>query len=103
MNWFYTKTATFRKRNSELNETTGMFDKCVNDTFISVACDVQPLDITVDKDENGKLINAQYKIFCDSDNFITSHCTVTYNNKSYVIEKITDREDYYIVYIREVV
>ena len=102
MNWFYTKEITIRKNNNTYDDETGMYSRNETQT-ITISCDVQPLDTKVDIDEHGKLINAEYKIFCDADNFINDSCLVNYNGKDYKIEKLTDWDDYFILYIRAVV
>ena len=102
MNWFYNKTITFQKNINTFDDETGMYSQSASET-ITVCCDVQPLDTQTDIDESGKLINANYKVYCDSNSFITSDCMVTYNDKQYKIEKITDWDYYYIVFIKAVV
>lgn len=102
MDWFYTKEITLTKNVNAYDETTGMYSRNTTES-ITISCDVQPLDTEIDIDDNGKLINAQYKIFCDSDSFINDSCAVTYNSKNYKIEKLTDWDDYFILYIRAVV
>lgn len=102
MNWFYNKTITFRKDVNTYNEDTGMYAHTENET-ITVCCDVQPLDTKTDLDETGKLINAQYKVFCDSNTFITLDCIVHYDGAQYQVVKITNWDDYYIVYLLAVV
>lgn len=101
-NYFYSKTVTFSKSGSALNELTGMFEISASNDTLTVDCDVQPLDTKIDIDTTGKLIDAEYKIFCDSDSFITANCQVEYKSAIYSITKITDWDDYLIVYIKAV-
>lgn len=100
--WFYDKQATITKNTNSYDDTTGLYSRAETET-ITVNCNVQPLDTKTDLDEHGKLIDAEYKIYCDSNSFITSDCKVTYSNKDYIIEKITDWDYYYIVFIKAVV
>lgn len=102
MQYFFDKQVTISKNTNAYDENTGMYSRAESET-ITINCNVQPLDTKTDLDESGKLIDAQYKIYCDSNSFITSDCMVTYNGKDYVIQKITDWDYYYIVYIRAVV
>ena len=102
MNWFYNKTITFQKVINAYDDETGMYSRSESET-ITVCCDVQPLDTQTDIDESGKLINANYKVYCDSNSFITNDCTAHYNGNEYAIEKLTDWDDYFIIYIRAVV
>ena len=90
------------KNANSYDDTTGLYSRAETET-ITVNCNVQPLDTKTDLDEHGKLIDAEYKIYCDSNSFITSDCMVTYNDKQYKIEKITDWDYYYIVYIKAVI
>ena len=102
MQYFFDKQVTITKNTNTYDDETGMYSRAETDT-ITINCNVQTLDTKIDLDEHGKLIDAQYKIYCNSNSFITSDCTVTYNCKDYVITKITDWDYYYIVYIRAVV
>lgn len=101
MDWFYDKQITFGKSISEYDASTGLYS---DDTtgIITVACDVQPLNTKTDLDETGKLIDANYKVFCDSSDFITADCAVTYRDTDYSIVKVIDWDDYFIVYIKAV-
>lgn len=100
--WFFDKQATITKNTNSYDAETGLYSRAETET-ITVNCNVQPLDTKTDIDEHGKLIDAEYKIYCDSNSFITSDCMVTYNDKQYKIEKITDWDYYYIVYIKAVI
>ena len=100
--WYYDKQITIRKKANTYDDVTGMYSRTGSDT-ITVNCNVQSLDTKIDLDEHGKLINAEYKIFCDSNSFIDDTCVVTYKDKDYKVVKITDWDYYYVVYIRAVV
>lgn len=99
--YFNDKQITIRKCNSGLNEETGLFNS-VSYKSIDIDCDIQPIDTQKDFDDNGKLIDAQYKLFCDNNSFINIHCEVIYKNTVYNITKITDWDNYLIIYIKAV-
>lgn len=101
MSWFYTKQAIFTNTISALDTTTGLYGVTTSQP-VTVDCDVQPLNTTKDLDETGKLIDANYKIYCDKEDYITMDSRVTYNGEEYTISKIVDWDDYLIVYIKVV-
>ena len=101
MDWFYTKSAVFTNTISALDATTGLYGVTTSQP-VTVDCDVQPLNTTKDLDETGKLIDANYKIFCDKSSAITMDSSVAYNGQDYTIAKISDWDDYLIVYIKGV-
>ena len=101
MKWFYDKEIQIGTRNGGLDEDTGLYSKGELESF-TINCDVQPLDTTKDVDESGKLIDAQYKVFCDVDSDINIHSEITYKDDLYSIVKITDWDDYLILYIKAV-
>ena len=70
---------------------------------ISIDCDVQPLGNEKIYDDTGTLIQAEYQIFCDPNKNIHTHSKVIYKEKEYKISKITDWDDYYILYLKAVV
>ena len=101
MDWFYDKIITITTNTSVYDAETGLFDNAENVT-LTIPCDIQPLDTKIDVDNLGKLIDAEYKIYCDPNNNINTKCNVTYKGNDYNLVKITDWDDYYILYIKAV-
>lgn len=102
MDWFYTKELTLKKRNSTLDDDSGFYVKNKTESSKTIICDVQPIDVTKDFDEAGKLIDAQYKVYCDIDSFITTNCRVIYHDTEYMIKKIIEWDDYLNLFIKAV-
>lgn len=103
--YFYNKQATFKKQISEFDAISGLFGKTETESK-TVPCDAQPLNTVTDLDENGKMIDATYKIFCAIDDFITPDCTVTFNQEEYSITKMQTWDDlilgYMLIFIKAV-
>lgn len=100
MAWFYDKTVEIV--NTEGGMIDGIFVNQKKEKRISIDCDVQPLGNEKIYDDTGALIQAEYQIFCDPNKNIHTHSKVIYKEKEYKISKITDWDDYYIVYIQGV-
>lgn len=102
--WWYDKSITFIKQVSNLNDS-GFFGKSETEN-ITVPCDVQPLNLSrdaVEYDDAGKVIEADLRVFCDPDSFINTNCKAVYNGVTYEIVKISDWDDYYIIFIKGVI
>lgn len=84
-----------------MDESTGLYNKGETETF-SIPCDVQPTGHGKNFDDAGALIDAEYTIFCDPNDSINEHLTVTYKGDDYTILKIVDWDDYLIIYIKAV-
>jgi len=103
MNWFYNYQISVTKQVNEYDSITGLFDRADSVVIHNIPCDIQPLDVTVDIDTSGKLIDANYKIYLDADPTIDTNCKVSFNNQNFSIVKITDWTDYYILYVKAVI
>lgn len=99
--YFYNYQVTFITQDYTFDDESGFYDNS-DDSSVTVDCDVQPLDSKIDIDETGKLINANYKLFCDPNSAITENCKCTYDDVDYSVTQITRWDDYFIVYIKAV-
>ena len=99
--WFNEKTITIKPLDSTLDDDSGFYTINENNSF-DVSCDVQPLDSKVDIDETGKLIDAEYKVYCDRNSAINENCNIVFDSVTYSITKMTRWDDYFILYIKAV-
>lgn len=68
----------------------------------TIACDVQPVDKELFRQEYGYFCESEYKVYCDPDIDLKINGHVVYENEEYIIEKIQKWSTYYILYIRSV-
>jgi len=101
IDWFYDKNVTFKCDDGYIDNDGNYITNQTGE--LTVACDVQPMDIeVVIKDKMGGFISAEYKVFCDANELIKDCNIAIYNDKEYEIIKITDWDDFYIVYLKAV-
>ena len=102
MDWFYDKQVTFKSTEGEIDSVDGFYNESAAFESLTVDCDLQPVSRDDLVDESGQYIDAQYKIYCDSNSFIKQCETLVYCDDEYEIKHIVDWDDYYIVLIKAV-
>lgn len=104
--WFYTESVTFNVKGGSIDNNTGLYIPDSKTQSFTTRCNIQPIDTTKDFDENGKLIDAEFKVFCQPNELITLNATVDYNGANYTITKMdkwkSEMTEYVIVFIKEV-